>query len=42
MREDVINRILALDEEQVEMLITLLRQSEEEGQASQALRPTSA
>ena len=42
MREDIIERILALDEEQIEMLIALLRQSEAEGQASSVPHQTSA
>lgn len=42
MRENIIDRILALNEEQIDLLITLLQQSEEEAQASQVLHQTSA
>ena len=41
-RNDIIARILALSAEQVELLLTLLRQSEEEDSASEAQHQTSA
>ena len=42
MRESIIERILALTDEQVQELITLLQQSEEEDSTSEASRRTSA
>ena len=42
MRESIIERILALSDEQVELLITLIQQSEAKAQASEAPRRTSA
>ena len=41
-KENIIARILALSAEQVELLLTLLRQSEEEAPVSEAHRQTSA
>lgn len=41
-RNDIIARILALSAEQVELLLTLLQQSEEEAPASEAQPQTSA
>lgn len=42
MRDDIINRILALTEEQVQDLLILIQQSEEAYQASEVLHQTSA
>ena len=42
MRDDIINRILALSEEQMKELLILIRQSEEASQVSEVLRQTSA
>lgn len=42
MREEIINRILALSEEQIEQLLTWIQQSEEVSQASEVPHPTSA
>ena len=42
MRDDIINRILALSEEQMKELLILIRQSEEASQVSVVLRQTSA
>ena len=42
MRENIIERILALSDEQVRDLLTLIQQSEAANQASEALRQTSA
>lgn len=42
MRENIIERILALSDEQVQDLLTLIQQSEEANRASEALRQTSA
>lgn len=42
MRENIIERILALSDEQMEQLLTLLQQSEAEDSTSQGLHQTSA
>ena len=42
MRENIIERILALSDEQVQDLLTLIQKSEEANQVSEALRQTSA
>lgn len=42
MRENIIERILALSDEQVQELLTLIRQSEEASQVSEFPRQTSA
>lgn len=42
MRENIIERILALSDEQMEQLLTLLQQSEEEDSTSQDQHQTSA
>jgi len=42
MREDIINRILALSDEQIQELLTLIQQSEEASQVSEVPRQTSA
>lgn len=42
MRENIIERILALSDEQMEQLLTLLQQSEEEDSTSQGPHQTSA
>ena len=42
MRENIIERILALTDEQIRDLLTLIRQSEEVSRASEVLRQTSA
>ena len=42
MRDNIIERILALSDEQIQDLLTLIRQLEEVSQASEVLRQTSA
>lgn len=42
MRENIIDRILALSDEQVQDLLILIQQSEEASQVSEVLRQTSA
>ena len=42
MRENIIERILALSDEQIQDLLTLIQQSEEASQVSEVLRQTSA
>lgn len=42
MRENIIERILALSDEQVQDLLTLIQQSEEVSQVSEAPHQTSA
>lgn len=42
MRENIIERILALSDEQIQDLLTLIQQSEEVNQVSEVLRQTSA
>jgi hypothetical protein len=42
MRENIIERILALSDEQMKELLTLIQQSEEASQASQVRHQTSA
>ena len=42
MRDDIINRILALSEGQMQELLTLIQQLEEANRASEVPRQTSA
>lgn len=42
MRENIIERILALSDEQIQELLTLIQQSEEANQVSEVPRQTSA
>lgn len=42
MRENIIERILALSDEQIKDLLTLIQQSEEASQVSEVPRQTSA
>ena len=41
MRENIIDRIIALSDEQIQDLLTLIQQSEEASQVSEALLQTS-
>lgn len=42
MRDNIIERILALSDEQIQVLLTLIRQSEEVNRVSEVPRQTSA
>ena len=42
MRDNIIERILALSDEQIQDLLTLIQQSEEASQVSEVPRQTSA
>ena len=42
MRDNIIERILALSDEQIQDLLTLIQQVEEVSRVSEALRQTSA
>ena len=42
MRDNIIERLLALSEEQIQELLILIQQSEEATQTSEVLRRTSA
>ena len=42
MRDNIIDRIIALSDEQIQELLILIQQSEEANQVSEAPHPTSA